>query len=204
MEDIKTYLKKINNSLKIKNIIFRSFIQGTFISVGASVGFSIFILILSLIFSQIKFINIVDDLLKYTKLDVLIEKQLQESSFVIPNYYRFSKYKFTPPAGFTLSKFSQNEELIEFENQFAEEILITTNKINYVLNGDYNTISHTYEIKSYKDGFVLNNFQRFDNAFVIDNILNGKIMVIGIYNQTSENDFLKDLNAMIESFSRDS
>lgn len=71
------YLKIIAEQYKWHKIMLRSLMTGLFTAVGATVGFALVLLLSARVISTIRDFPIIDVVLKETKLDILIEKQLE-------------------------------------------------------------------------------------------------------------------------------
>lgn len=78
-------LKKLNRNLREQNkyykrsqVVLRSLAAGIFTAIGATIGFGLVIIVLASFVRTISAVPIIDDILKQTKLDQLIEYQLQQ------------------------------------------------------------------------------------------------------------------------------
>lgn len=75
--DLKKYLKRISDANKPQRIMVNGCINGIFISLGTTLGFTIVIVLAAALVSRIKTLPIIDEILKQTKLDTLINAQLK-------------------------------------------------------------------------------------------------------------------------------
>ncbi|MCS7317805.1 MAG: hypothetical protein NZZ41_05815 [Candidatus Dojkabacteria bacterium] len=76
--ELKKYLSMLAQETTFKSKIIKGLITGTFTALGASIGFSITIAILANLISTAKNLPILDIILQETKLDVLIERELNK------------------------------------------------------------------------------------------------------------------------------
>ena len=75
---LREQVSKQNDKLATKQVILRGFTNGLFSALGATVGFALLIFIIAKILSSISFIPYIDTILQSTKLDTLIEYQLEQ------------------------------------------------------------------------------------------------------------------------------
>lgn len=78
--EIKKYMKMIAISNRWDQVILRGCLTGTFVAVGTTIGFALLLLILGQFVSTFKQVPLLDTILEQTRLDVLIEKQLNQIS----------------------------------------------------------------------------------------------------------------------------
>lgn len=104
MEDLelKKYLKRIADASKPSRIVVNAIINGIFTALGATVGFALVVIFLAYFLSTIKNLPIIDQLIKETKIDQLINSQLQkleEESLksVQVEYIAFNSFSFKYP-----------------------------------------------------------------------------------------------------------
>src|SRR5690349_2582621 len=75
-KELKLYLKRIADGNKKRYVIMRGLLYGVFTALGATLGFTLVLLISSKLITNLKQIPIINNFLTETKLEVLIEKQL--------------------------------------------------------------------------------------------------------------------------------
>jgi hypothetical protein len=78
-------LKKLNKALnrqnvyyRRRNVILRAVATGVFTAIGTTIGFGLVILISASFLKTVSAVPFIDDILKQTKIDQLIERQLQQ------------------------------------------------------------------------------------------------------------------------------
>ncbi len=74
------YLKAIAEQYKFRKVIQRGLITGIFTAIGATIGFAIVLVVASKLLSGLKEVPFVDNILQQTKLDVIIESELNNLS----------------------------------------------------------------------------------------------------------------------------
>lgn len=75
---LEKYLKKLVNENSFFALIKKGLILGLFTAFGATIGFSIIIFLFAGILSQVRTIPFLDEVLRSTKLDILIERELKK------------------------------------------------------------------------------------------------------------------------------
>lgn len=76
--ELKKYLKMIANANKWHQVILRGCLTGVFTALGATVGFALLLFVAAQFVTSFKQIPLLDTFLEQTKLDVLIEQQLNK------------------------------------------------------------------------------------------------------------------------------
>jgi hypothetical protein len=78
LDDINKNLKILNDSNKLKEVTIRGLINGVSTGIGATIGLAIIIFLISRLLSQFSYLPLVDQFLKDTKLDKIIEYQVKQ------------------------------------------------------------------------------------------------------------------------------
>ncbi len=179
IKEIKKYLKNISDSYKTRSVVGRSLLSGIFTAIGATVGFALFIFLAAQLVSGIRFIPILNDILRATKIDVLIESQLNKiaeedsqgesttqqidnSSYVtyetldLGLAFFFPSYLsdgLTESAGNAALRFTGNGPLSELEFYQTEEVIINGSSITqYVQNSTMGQV----KMQIYESGATIN------------------------------------------------
>ncbi len=76
--ELKKYMKMIAKSNRWDQVIFRGCLMGVFTAVGTTIGFALLLIIAGQFVTTFKQLPLIDTFLAQTKLDVLIENQLQK------------------------------------------------------------------------------------------------------------------------------
>lgn len=104
MEDLelKKYLKRLSDASKPSRIVVNAIINGIFTALGATVGFALVVIFLAYFLSTLKNLPIIDQLIKETKIDQLINSQLQKledesGASVQVEYIAFDSFSFKYP-----------------------------------------------------------------------------------------------------------
>lgn len=77
-KEIKKYLKRIADSSKPRRIVINAIINGIFTALGATIGFALVVIFLAYFLASIKNLPIIDELIRRTKIDQLINNQLSK------------------------------------------------------------------------------------------------------------------------------
>ena len=80
--ELKKYMKRIADTNKMSNVIFRGCISGVFTALGTTIGFTLFLIVFASLLSGLKQLPFIEDILRETKIDALIEAQLNNLSNV--------------------------------------------------------------------------------------------------------------------------
>jgi hypothetical protein len=78
LDEINKNLKILNDSNKFKEVTIRGLVNGVSTGVGATIGLAIIIFLISRLLSQFSYLPLIDQFLKDTKLDKIIEYQVQQ------------------------------------------------------------------------------------------------------------------------------
>lgn len=75
---LREQVSKQNYRFTTKQVVLRGFTTGLFSALGATIGFAFLVFLLARIISSISFIPYLDTFLESTKLDTLIDYQLEQ------------------------------------------------------------------------------------------------------------------------------
>lgn len=84
-KELNKYLKQLVKQNLKRNVALRGVINGIFTAIGTTIGFGLLIIIVAFLVSNLKQLPVVDSFLADTKLDLLIEYQLQKIKAEIGN-----------------------------------------------------------------------------------------------------------------------
>lgn len=158
------YLNKIANQYSFGKVIFRGFIIGLFTAIGATFGFALVLFFMSKLITGLKEVPLVDDILRQTKLDVLIETQLNtlpssedentaDAERLEYRNYQFDTIEFLYPDIFSLIKEVPSSAFdikgIQFqEGNILEQLIILKNQKYDFTGSSYITIVDNPNISS--------------------------------------------------------
>lgn len=77
LKELTVAIHKQNAYNKTYNVILRGFVSGIFTALGATIGFALFMFLAGWVISVTGDIPLISTILRETKLDILIEKQLK-------------------------------------------------------------------------------------------------------------------------------
>lgn len=165
-QKIEEYLEILVKQNKPIEIAKRGILLGIFTSLGATIVFSLIILLSSRLINQINTLPIIQDILRETKLDVLIEKELRKleqnvSEKIEENITGVSIY-FSEKDIFYLLDFNKSELLVN--NNHSKEQNIEYDKIYKIDETIYEAI--TSEYTNLKNSKKIINFRKPDKKAV--------------------------------------
>ncbi len=154
-KEFKKYIKRIADSNRKRNVILRGILSGIFTAIGATIGFGLLLFISSALVTNLKQVPIIDRLLTETKLDALIEKQLneinntenqneeQDQETDSTYYLNYSNKQFDLEFNYPASLTNLSEYITQTEDP---------NKPTYVIDiNGYGIINHMYVYVNYTD-----------------------------------------------------